>query len=145
MRVLWLAIAIPAGSCEQAHKSAQVPMATPAVTERIAPECHVKAPSACRVGCDADPPRKITHVPPDLSGLIITGLNGVDLIEILIDVDGNVQDACLLRGVREDVDARAMAAIRQWRFEPTRLRHSTPPRLAVPIVMTVALPIGSVS
>ena len=45
-------------------------------------------------------------------------------------------------GVREDVDARAMAAIRQWRFEPARLGHSTPPGLPIPAVMTVTLQIG---
>jgi hypothetical protein len=53
-----------------------------------------------------------------------------------------VQTVCLLRGVREDVDDRATAAIRQWRFEPARLRHSTPPLSAVPIVMTVTVRIG---
>ena len=55
----------------------------------------------------------------------------------------DVQQACLLRGVREDVDGRVIAAIRQWRFEPARLRHSTPPRLPVPVVMTVTLGFGA--
>jgi outer membrane biosynthesis protein TonB len=81
-------------------------------------------------------------VAPDLSGLEVTGLRGVEIVEILIDGRGAVEEGCLLRGVREDVDARAMAAIGQWRFEPARLRHSTPPGLPVPVVLTVTLRIG---
>jgi hypothetical protein len=145
LRALWLAVAIGSGSCEQAQKSADspIPTGTPPLTKRIPPECHIDAPSACRVGCDADVPKKVMEVAPDLSGLDVTGLNGVEIVEILIDVRGYVQEACLLRGVREDVDDRAIAAIRQWRFEPARLRHSTSPRLPVPIVMTVTLPIDA--
>jgi TonB family protein len=87
--------------------------------------------------------KKVLDVAPDLSGLNIAGLTGVEIVEILIDVRGEVQQACLRSGVREDVDDRAVAAIRRWRFEPARLRHSTSPGLAVPIVMTVALRIGA--
>lgn len=142
VRVLRLAVAVAAGSCEQGSKSAQQDLATPPVTGRVPPACHIDAPSACRVGCDAVVPKPLIKVAPDLSGLDTTGLNGVEIIEILIDVRGSVGNACLLRGVREDVDDRAIAAIRQWLFEPARLRRSTPPGLAVPIVITVTLQIG---
>jgi hypothetical protein len=81
-------------------------------------------------------------VAPDLSGIDLASLHGLEITEILIDNRGAVKDVCLLRGVREDIDVRALAAIRQWRFEPTRLRHSTPPGAPVSVVMTVTLPIG---
>ncbi len=87
---------------------------------------------------------KVVDVAPNLSGLDTRGLHGIELVEILIDIHGDVQQACLRRGVREDVDARAVAAIRRWRFEPARLRRSTPPRLSVPAVMTVSLRIGAI-
>lgn len=112
------------------------------MTMRTPPACRIEAPSACRVGCDADVPRRIVDVAPDLSGLDLDGLHGTEVVEILIDEHGDVKEACLARGVREDVDDRAMAAIRQWRFEPVRLRHSTPPGLPVPLVTTVTLRIG---
>jgi hypothetical protein len=102
----------------------------------------MNAPSACRVGCDADVPRKVFDVAPDLSGIDFAGLHGIEIAEIVIDERGDVKDVCLLRGVREDVDLRAVAAIRHWRFEPTRLRHSTPPGVPASVVMTVTLPIG---
>ena len=136
-RAMWLALAVGTGSCERAQKSAESP-----ITTRTPPACHIDAPSACRVGCDADVPKKVFDVAPDLSGLDLTGLHGLEIVEILIDDRGDVKEACLLRGVREDVDVRAMAAIRQWRFEPVRLRHSTPPGVPVPLVMTVSLRIG---
>jgi hypothetical protein len=109
---------------------------------RTPPACNIAAPSACRIGCDADAPKKVFDVAPDLSGIDLTGLHGVEIAEILIDDRGDVKDVCLLRGVREDVDLRAVAAIGFWRFEPARLRHSRPPGAVVSLVMTVTLPIG---
>jgi TonB family protein len=139
--MLWsgvcLAIAV-VGGCREQRKTP----ADPPFTTRIPPACHVDALGACRVGCDADPPAKVVDVKPDLSGIELTGLRGVALAEILIDTRGEVRGVCLLRGVREDVDERAVAAIRQWQFEPTRLRHSTPPGMLVPVVMTVSLAIN---
>ena len=132
-----LALAVVGGCREPKKTPADLPMTT-----RTPPACQLDAPGACRVGCDADPPAKVVHVAPDLSGIDFTGLRGVALAEILIDIRGDVKGVCLLRGVREDVDERAVAAIRRWRFEPTRLRHSTPPGVLVPVVMTVSLAIN---
>jgi hypothetical protein len=87
-------------------------------------------------------PKKVFDVGPNLSGLDLVGVRGVEIAEILIDDHGAVTDACLLRGVREDVDLRAVTAIRQWRYEPARLRHSTPPGMVTSMIMTVTLPIG---
>jgi hypothetical protein len=136
-RGMCLALAVVGGCREQAHKPADAP-----ITTRTPPACHVEAPGACRVGCDADVPKKVFDVAPDLSGIDLAGLHGVEIAGILIDDHGDVKVVCLLRGVREDVDQRAVAAIRHWRFEPARLRHSTPPGVLVPVVMTVSLTIG---
>ena len=144
-RVLWVALAVGSGSCQRAENSARSPAHAPAasLTRDTTPECRIAAHGVCRVGCDADPPKRTVEVPPDLSGLDVAGLRGLEIVEILIDVRGDVQEACLLRGVGEDVDRRAVAAVRRWRFEPARLRHSTPPGLPVPVVTTVTLWIGA--
>jgi hypothetical protein len=136
-RGLWLAAAIGNGCHERGQGPAEWP-----VTTRTPPACHIDAPSACRVGCDADQPTKLLDAAPDLGGLDVADLHGVEIVEILIDERGSVKDACLLRGVREDVDLRVMAAIRQWRFEPVRLRHLTAPGVVVPVVITVGVRIG---
>jgi len=47
-------------------------------------------------------------------------------LEILVDVHGAVPPACVLRGVREDVQVRSVAAVRRWPFEPARLCRSPP-------------------
>lgn len=46
------------------------------VTARTPPDCRIDAPRVCRIGCDADPPRKVFDVAPDLSGLDVTALRG---------------------------------------------------------------------
>jgi hypothetical protein len=134
---MWLTLALATACRDRAQERAEWP-----ITTRTPPACHIDAPSACRVGCDADPPRKVLDATPDLGGLDVAGLHGVEIVEILIDERGEVKDACLLRGVREDIDLRVMAAIRQWRVEPVRLRHSTPPGVVVRTVVTVAVRIG---
>jgi hypothetical protein len=111
-------------------------------TRRAAPECRIDAAGACFVGCDADVPKKLVDVAPDLSGINLTGAHGLAIAQILIDERGGVAELCILRGVRDDIDRRAMAAIRQWQFEPVRLRHSTPPGMIVPAVITVSVAIG---
>jgi hypothetical protein len=136
-RAVAIACAVASGACEPAPRSVETP-----ITTRTPPACRIDAPGACRVGCDADVPKKVVDVAPDLSGLEVAGVRGVEIAEILVDGGGVVQEVCLLRGVREDIDVRAIAAIRRWRFEPARLRHSTPPLTAVPIVMTVTVPVG---
>jgi hypothetical protein len=50
------------------------------------------------------------HAAPDLSGLDLADLHGLEIVEILIDEHGDVKEACLVRGVRED--ARWVSA---WR------------------------------
>lgn len=54
-------------------------------------------PGRWRGPANAEPPVRLTGVTPDLSGLEITGLRGVVILEILIDVHGAVAQACVLR------------------------------------------------
>jgi len=73
------------------------------------------------------------------------------IIEVRIDVAGRVTESCMLRGVREDVDRKALEVVKTWRFEPPRLLADTDltgsgGRLeagtAVPIFMTVTMRLG---
>jgi protein TonB len=60
-------------------------------------------------------------------------VQGVVIIEALIDTNGNVADAKILRSVAM-LDQAAVDAVRQWRFTPTMLNGA-----AVPILMTVTV------
>ena len=40
------------------------------------------------------------------------------VLELIVDHTGAVEEVKVLRGVRSDIDNAAVAAARQWRFEP---------------------------
>jgi hypothetical protein len=129
--------------------------ARPAVTQRspegpppVYPHCTYKE-NAFRGSVDA--PKATVRAEPNLSGLpALTGESAV-FVEVRISEQGRVTEDCLLRGVRPDVDARALAAARAWQFEPARLkvdvvthdgkrlRAGTP----VPIFMTLSVKVGT--
>jgi len=46
-------------------------------------------------------------------------VGGVVVMEATIDVEGNVTEVKLLRGVRDDLDKAAIEAAREWKYEPT--------------------------
>jgi len=61
------------------------------------------------------------------------GVQGVVITELLIDQEGHVSDARILRSIPL-LDQAALDAVRQWRFTPTLL-NGTP----VPVVMTATV------
>jgi TonB family protein len=98
-----------------------------------------------------NPPREVHREEPDLSGLPPIIGEPLAIIEIRIDATGRVTESCMLRGVREDVDLKALEAVKDWRFEPPHLLADTDlggrgGRLeagtAVPIFMTVTMRLG---
>ena len=60
-------------------------------------------------------------------------MQGVVIIEAIIDSRGNVESARLLRSIAL-LDQAALDAVHQWKFTPTRLNG-----VAVPIIMTVTV------
>jgi protein TonB len=86
------------------------------------------------VGGNIKAPAKIQHVspvyPPEAMN---AGVAGMVILEVLIDVDGNVASAKVLRSVPL-LDAAAMDAVKQWRFTPTLLNGAP-----VPVLMTVTV------
>lgn len=90
--------------------------------------------AAVRVGGNVRPPAKIVDVPPVLPEQAArAGIRGVVILEVTIDVDGTVKDARVLRSLPM-LDAAALDAVRQWRYEPTTIEGK-----AVPVVMTVSV------
>jgi TonB family protein len=100
--------------------------------------------------CCVNPPRQVYREKPDLSGLPpITG-EQIAIIEVRISAAGHVTESCMLRGVREDADRKALEAAKTWQFEPPRLLVDAdlmggvrlPAGTAVPIFMTVTMRLG---
>lgn len=50
------------------------------------------------------------------------GMTGDVVLEIVVRRDGSVGDVKVLQGLGAGLDQRAIAAVRQWRFDPARLR-----------------------
>lgn len=89
---------------------------------------------AVRVGGDVKPPKKTKHVnpvyPEDAKD---AGIQGVVIIETVIDKQGKVADAQVVRSIPE-LDQAALDAVLQWEFEPTYVKGK-----AVSVRMTVTI------
>jgi TonB family protein len=104
--------------------------------------------NAFRAG--VDPPRTVSRVEPDLSGLPSREGATDAVVEVRISERGQVTEDCVLRGIRADVDTRVLAAVRQWQFDPPRLKFEAtvagtrlPVGTAGPIFMTVSVKVGT--
>ena len=85
-----------------------------------------------RVGGNVRAPVKLVDVPPLRSETAErANVRGVVIVEVTLNVDGTVRDARVLRSI-PILDAAALEAVRQWRYEPTIVSGKP-----VPVTMTV--------
>ena len=102
--------------------------------QELGPATPGRVDNPLRVGGDIKEPKKIRDVKPVFpADAQAARVQGVVIIEALIDTNGNVADAKILRSVAM-LDQAAVDAVRQWRFTPTMLNGA-----AVPILMTVTV------
>jgi TonB family protein len=103
----------------------QVPAPTPPAIDASKP---------LRVMGGVSEPKKIKDVKPVYPPLAETArISGVVIAEIVIDTNGDVRDARILRSIPM-LDQAALDAIRQWRYTPTTLNG-----VPVELVMTVTV------
>ncbi len=87
-----------------------------------------------RIGNGVPPPAKIHDVPPVYPPAArVAGVQGLVVLEATIDPAGEVSGIEVLRSVPE-LEAAAVAAVEQWRYEPT-LVDGAP----VSVLMTVTI------
>lgn len=87
-----------------------------------------------RLHAGIDAPRRVKEVTPVYPALARSaGAQGVVIIEAIIDVNGDVVSATILRSVPL-LDAAAVDAVRQWKYTPARLNGEP-----VPVVVTVTV------
>jgi protein TonB len=87
-----------------------------------------------RVGLNVKEPRKLKDVLPVYPAIAVAGrLEGVVVVECLIDTRGRVQEAKVLRGMPL-LDEAALEAVRQWVYMPTLLNGEP-----IPVIMTVTV------
>jgi protein TonB len=73
-----------------------------------------------RVGGDIQQPELMVRVNPEYPELARRArIEGPVILEAVIDKQGNVTDAFVLRGLRLGLDEAAIAAVKQWKYTPT--------------------------
>jgi TonB family protein len=89
-----------------------------------------------KMGGDLSEPRKIEGVIPAFpEAARANRVEGVVVLQTVIDEDGVVRDLEVLRSADPALDQAAAEAVRQWRFEPAKLADGTP--VAVYYVLTI--------
>ncbi len=89
---------------------------------------------ALRVGGDVVAPKQIQRVAPIYpEEARRAGIRGTVTLEIEIDATGNVTRARILRSIPQ-LDAAALAAVKLWKYAPTRLNGQP-----VAVIMTVSV------
>jgi TonB family protein len=88
-----------------------------------------------RPGSGIEPPRLLREVKADYTeDGRRRGLQGDVVLEIVVRRDGSVGEVTLLQGLGAGLDQRAIAAVRQWRFDPARRRG-----MPVDVIVEVAV------
>jgi len=87
-----------------------------------------------RIGGGVVAPVLIHSVDPEFSDEARRAkYQGICLISIIVDRDGNPQDAHVVRALGMGLDEKALAAVKQFRFKPAMKDGKTP----VPVMITV--------
>ena len=112
-----------AGPGVESPRPIQAPAATIAAPapEAAVPEQPVPLPveEPVRVGGNVAQPRKTWSVQPEYPRMArLRRIQGIVILEVTVDREGNVSNVAVLRSV-DGLDAAAVEAVRQWRYEPT--------------------------
>ena len=126
-----------------AGRSADAQQALTRATElvrraRLGPAAAAGGSSPLRVGGDIAEPRKIVDVKPVYPQLAQDAkVQGVVILEVVIDTTGGIRDAKVLRSIPM-LDQAALDAVKQWRFTPTNM-NGAPQEVIMTVTMSFTL------
>jgi protein TonB len=114
---------------------AEAESAAAAARARASAESRAKlATTAVRVGGAIRNPTKTKNVAPVYPAMAKSArIGGTVQVEATIGPDGKVADARIVKSVAL-LDQAALDAVRQWEYEPTRVKG-----VPVPVIVTVAI------
>lgn len=123
--------AAPAGTAPQAAAPAASPVAPAAA----------KAPAVKVAGQDVPVPSRRKYVAPEYpADAAAQGIRGIVIVELLVDEQGRVASARVVRSI-PGLDEAALAAVRMWEYEPTQAGGKpVPVQLSQSITFALKLP-----
>ena len=78
---------------------------------------------AYRIGSGVDPPRLRRRVTPEYTDdALARKIEGIVILEVVILKSGRIGPARVIRSLDAGLDAKAIAAVREWTFQPGRYR-----------------------
>lgn len=124
--VLSLGLGIFVSTSYAAGKSTQQHSTQPSESQGSASTTKPKPQKVYHIGGDVTVPRAIKSSQPQLDEEQIKKLNagkkvkktGSTILKIVVGEDGTVQYATVFRSFDHDLDAKAIEAAKQWKFEP---------------------------
>jgi TonB family protein len=110
-----------------------------AIVTRISAVSGYPRPQGLRVGGAIKPPMKIVNVQPEYPEEAKgQGIQGVVILDVSLTAQGVPEDVEVLRSIPQ-LDAAAIAAVRQWRYQPTLMNGvPTPVQMTVTVNFTLA-------
>jgi TonB family protein len=115
------------------------PMQSMVVTAKAPPEVAEKrraaAPKRIRVGGEVEATKVLTQVPPKYpESARAKGIEGTVLLEAVISMEGVPLSLHVLESPDPELSDAALAAVRQWRYQPTLLNGQP-----IEVVTTIAI------
>ena len=98
-----------------------------------------EAPPPIRIGGAIQSPKLLHRVEPLYPPIAISArMQGLVILETLVDLDGNVEGVKVLRSAGSVLDREALAAVRQWRYAPLIL-NGRPLRFLVTVILSFSV------
>lgn len=108
-----------------------------ALTEEAPPVANPE--SIRRVGGDVTAPEKISGDPHEYTEMARKArLQGVVIVEVIIDEQGNVEKARILKGLPMGLDKQALDAVKTYKFRPAT-EHGQPVRVFYTVTLNFQL------
>lgn len=132
--VACLSAALVCGASAQAPSSAEQESA-------VAPAPPAETDRPLQAGTEVPAPKRKHLVLPEYPETAkALGVRGIVLVELVIERDGSIGDARVVRSIPE-LDEAALVAVRQWEYEISHVDgRPVRVRLAVPITFSLRLP-----
>lgn len=106
-----------------------------AATAPAPPPAPSSTVGVVRIGADIKQPKQLKRVEPTYpDDARAAGITGMVILEVLLDTQGRVKQAAILRHVTPSIDAAALSAVQQWVYQPTLLNGAP-----VEVVFTVTV------